>query len=1778
MSTLDLVGRVAARRLLEVRENSASRAYLCVLGLEAPVVTAIARHLAAAGQPLGDVEVVVHPKLVEGDAGLAVISDRKAPYYRNHPTAGVRLTVCTVPAEDVKDIEPTLAHNSKVDDAWLLQNEEAWSEEGLSQSSKELQGQFAVALRGMLDANVAHDAVTTAEFVDRVSHHMVKDGMPPEKAIRAALPALRLPRDSGDPRLKVTESRDTAARFFGRIVDEIQPSLYLKARDGDPLNRGELRQRLVTMTDDGTLLQPAAEALGALLSDRSVHDGDWMPTQAAVAELGWEAIEPFFSDAKRKPKLTFGGETKEFFQRQFPKVLNPKDEKLLEDLAKDTIKPSEEVDAFFAEQRARLQTDPRLYKRWEKLVFRPPIETADLGEGLLKLAHRALPDSDDDGATSRVLVVRLRKSQQMDFWTTEKNTAILRYLRDRYRGLRQMLAPHVALDFGRCWDDDWEADLTEENLSRLKTDVELEFEAFLVPADQLDAVLADKSAKPHANRAQMTWKPAPEAIGLSMPLDLRHLRPEGSTEARLMTGKVRHNRTSRTSSSTSVDLAERTSIIDTFGQSGGKLANVGRIADRVDISWPNSLATIREQGVLTSEKAQIIADAFAAFHTAYGQALEDLLRGPGLGSDSLIEQASRYGDLLAVVMEHAPQEVSIRDLLAPLASIGLIEVDGDTTSALVTAWHPLRLAEIAAKARQLAGSIEQIVTGNAEQRSGVEDFVNDRVATLGATFYADVAVSNAVEPRLLAETQAVADYSLLEAVSSPQHGMTDEPADAAVKAFERVGDEYLKLRPHERSNFSVVILNADSENLPLAMANGLSRRIEDDPDIRCELVVTDDDPVRLREVYERQNRRISHEIDASLASEAARNFLSRLRVGIFSPETLTRESGLKSNDVVLLQDVIARSSKVRWSKGEATNSDEPITTFVPTARSKRRPFRKGNTTSALYLTAPVQPSACRTYVDALRALIARDVTRNVEPWLPIQEVEFKSGEVSEILGKAHSLGNWVMTFDRVADRRLIATDARRIIRYFSVPGSIHNVIVSTEITEEDLGDRISEDLDIILPGLDKSEVGTLRHQLFTRAAQLSGGVIMRGAQWSNYAHELLGLVLSQRELERMLSDGRESQTGWFFLDDFRDWLDLSGEMADILAINFSVGPNGPQIRVVIAEAKYVGQDKLVDQRRRSASQLDSTWTAINHRLCGGQANLDPSIWRNRLADMVLEHMDPFDHVGGISQDAWLEGLRAGRFPISVDGHSLVFSHEIPVVHETMPHLPDEEKPQAQRRRLAQWVFSRPDTAKALRNLGTDGIPSLLSVPTGWPAGDGTSNADHTRSEPPPPDHDEHEAASALDLAGDGPSEPVSTETEPGPIESAETESEAPTTEQSELPTGPWSPQIAKILHRLSHAEGQADGEAWLEQKIIDLRSALQVEGMDAPVLGQRLTPNTGLIYVGGKTLTVGWLERKQTDLLTRHGLDIVRITPMPGQIAIGLRRPSRAILHLADAWLRRSEKYGPAQQMSPLLGEKEDDGSLCFLPLAGEYAGQERAAPHSLVSGTTGSGKGILVTNLMLDLCALNSPQEMELHLIDPKRGVDYAWARDLPHLAGGIIDNQDAAKALLMKLVADMEDRYEEIAAENCRNIDQFNRRVAPSRRMARVVIFFDEVANWMQDDDFKNVVDGLINKIATKSRAAGFHLFMVYQRADNQVMTMQLRTNLGNKLILRLGDEGSSRIALNEKGAERLLGKGHLIAKLDTDDKIYLQVPYIGDDEVEELAAAVIQTWSVPGRIAAE
>ena len=110
------------------------------------------------------------------------------------------------------------------------------------------------------------------------------------------------------------------------------------------------------------------------------------------------------------------------------------------------------------------------------------------------------------------------------------------------------------------------------------------------------------------------------------------------------------------------------------------------------------------------------------------------------------------------------------------------------------------------------------------------------------------------------------------------------------------------------------------------------------------------------------------------------------------------------------------------------------------------------------------------------------------------------------------------------------------------------------------------------------------------------------------------------------------------------------------------------------------------------------------------------------------------------------------------------------------------------------------------------------------------------------------------------------------------------------------------------------------------------------------------------------------------------------------------------------------------------------------------------------------------------------------------------------------------------------------------------------------------MLDDNYKGVVSAAVARLGVKARAAGIHLVFAAQRPDKDVMPMQLRENLGNRLILKVASEATSKIALDRPGAELLLGKGHLAAKLAGEQGLLFgQAPFLSDTDIEQAAAAI-------------
>ncbi len=344
--------------------------------------------------------------------------------------------------------------------------------------------------------------------------------------------------------------------------------------------------------------------------------------------------------------------------------------------------------------------------------------------------------------------------------------------------------------------------------------------------------------------------------------------------------------------------------------------------------------------------------------------------------------------------------------------------------------------------------------------------------------------------------------------------------------------------------------------------------------------------------------------------------------------------------------------------------------------------------------------------------------------------------------------------------------------------------------------------------------------------------------------------------------------------------------------------------------------------------------------------------------------------------------------------------------------------------------------------------------------------------------------------------------------------------------------------------------------------------LQAKVIDSRLTPNSAIIRLkGSDKLKVEDIERKRSQLLTTHALGVLNVMANPGEIVVFIARPERQVIYLRDLWKRRKvEQVMTGMNMNFIIGVKEGDGDLLYLNLGGGFEGLQQHAPHTLIAGATGSGKSILLQNLILDICATNSKEMAQVYLIDPKFGVDYQGLEPLPHLIEGIIIDQEKATTVLESLVEKMEERYLIFREYKVPNIKEYNKKAPEDKKMPLIFLIHDEFADWMLVEEYKNTVSNSVQRLGVKARAAGIHLIFAAQRPDKDALPIQLRDNLGNRLILKVESSGTSEIALGEKGAERLLNNGHLAARLSGESNlIHAQVPFLSSEDAIEVVDVI-------------
>lgn len=317
-------------------------------------------------------------------------------------------------------------------------------------------------------------------------------------------------------------------------------------------------------------------------------------------------------------------------------------------------------------------------------------------------------------------------------------------------------------------------------------------------------------------------------------------------------------------------------------------------------------------------------------------------------------------------------------------------------------------------------------------------------------------------------------------------------------------------------------------------------------------------------------------------------------------------------------------------------------------------------------------------------------------------------------------------------------------------------------------------------------------------------------------------------------------------------------------------------------------------------------------------------------------------------------------------------------------------------------------------------------------------------------------------------------------------------------------------------------------------------------------------------IKVSKIESLQNDLAMALCAESIRIlAPMPGKNAVGIEIPNDSMQTIYLREILASDAFKRAKNPLTIALGKDIVGAPFVTNL--------QELPHLLIAGTTGSGKSVGINSILVSLLYRNTPNNLKLVIIDPKC-VEFSIFNDIPHLLTPIITEPKKAIIALSNLVNEMDRRYKLFMKfRGVKNIDKYNAEAHKNRvdTLPFIVVIIDELADLMMTAG--KDVEIYIARIAQKARACGIHFIIATQRPSADIVTGSIKNNLPCRIAFRVGSAIDSRVVLDNKGAESLLGRGDMLFKPPQGSNlIRLHAPYVSEDEIERVVDFLISQGS--------
>ncbi|MFA5167866.1 MAG: DNA translocase FtsK [Candidatus Omnitrophota bacterium] len=304
------------------------------------------------------------------------------------------------------------------------------------------------------------------------------------------------------------------------------------------------------------------------------------------------------------------------------------------------------------------------------------------------------------------------------------------------------------------------------------------------------------------------------------------------------------------------------------------------------------------------------------------------------------------------------------------------------------------------------------------------------------------------------------------------------------------------------------------------------------------------------------------------------------------------------------------------------------------------------------------------------------------------------------------------------------------------------------------------------------------------------------------------------------------------------------------------------------------------------------------------------------------------------------------------------------------------------------------------------------------------------------------------------------------------------------------------------------------------------------------------------------------------------IIPIPGKQTIGIEVPNSVSRPILVREMIENPDFRSQKCMLPLILGKDTGGKPMIADLA--------AMPHILIAGTTGSGKTVCINSIIAGFLYHCTPSQLKLVMVDPKM-VELAVYNKIPHMLSPVVTDVRKAANTLNWVVMEMEKRYRLFATVGVRNIAGFNTRELSEEGVKQVeaagdsenvvpasipyiVVIIDELADLMLVAQDK--VETAITRLAQLSRAVGIHLILATQRPSVDVITGVIKANFPARVAFKVASVVDSRTILDNKGADKLLGRGDMLfIQPGSDNMIRGQAPLIEDDEINRIVAFTAQ-----------